>query len=102
MSTGGKCIITSTPSDDESLFADIWKKATNTLDKFGNEHPEGLGQNGFSALRVPWYEHPDRGEEYKEEQTMAYGEEMFRREHELEFISEQETIIDPLKNTIIK
>ena len=101
LSTGGKCIITSTPSDDESLFADIWKKAINTLDKFGNEHPEGLGQNGFSALRVPWYEHPDRGEEYKEEQTMAYGEEMFRREHELEFISEQETIIDPLKTPLL-
>lgn len=101
LSTGGKCIITSTPSDDESLFADIWKKATNTLDKFGNEHPEGLGQNGFSALRVPWHEHPDRGDEYKEEQIMAYGEEMFRREHELEFISEQETIIDPLKTPLL-
>ena len=101
LSTGGKCIITSTPSDDESLFADIWKKATNTLDKFGNEHPEGLGQNGFSALRVAWDQHPDRGEEYKDEQIMAYGEEMFRREHELEFISDQETIIDPLKTPLL-
>lgn len=92
--TGGSCIITSTPTDDETLFADIWKKATDTLDEYGNVTT--VGSNGFKALKVKWDEHPERGEEFKELMIKQFGEEKFRREHELDFISEDETLISPL------
>jgi len=92
--TGGSCIITSTPTDDETLFADIWKKANETMDEFGNTTE--VGSNGFKALKVKWDEHPDRGEEFKDLMIKQFGEEKFRREHELDFVAEDETLISPL------
>lgn len=92
--TGGSCIITSTPTDDETLFADIWKKANETIDEFGNTTE--VGSNGFKALKVKWDEHPERGEEFKDLMIKQFGEEKFRREHELDFVAEDETLISPL------
>lgn len=92
--TGGSCIITSTPTDDETLFADIWRKANDTLDEFGNTTK--LGSNGFKALKVKWDEHPERDDEFKELMIKQFGEEKFRREHELDFVAEDETLISPL------
>lgn len=92
--TGGSCIITSTPTDDETLFADIWKKANETMDSFGNTTE--VGSNGFKALKLKWDEHPERGEEFKELMIKQFGEEKFRREHELDFVAEDETLVSPL------
>lgn len=92
--TGGRCIITSTPSDDETLFAEIWNGANKTIDEHGNDTDVGI--NGFKSLRVTWDQHPERDESYKKLQIAQYGEEKFRREHELEFISMEETLIDPV------
>jgi hypothetical protein len=92
--TGGSCIITSTPTDDETLFADIWKKANETMDEFGNT--TDVGSNGFKALKVKWDEHPERDEEFKDLMIKQFGEEKFRREHELDFVAEDETLISPL------
>jgi hypothetical protein len=92
--TGGSCIITSTPTDDETLFADIWKKANETMDEFGNTTE--VGTNGFKALKIKWDEHPERGEEFKDLMIKQFGEEKFRREHELDFVAEDETLISPL------
>lgn len=92
--TGGSCIITSTPTDDETLFADIWKKANETMDEFGNTTE--VGSNGFKALKVKWDEHPERDEEFKDLMIKQFGEEKFRREHELDFVAEDETLISPL------
>lgn len=92
--TGGKCIITSTPSDDETLFAEIWRGATKTIDENGED--TDIGINGFKAYKAKWDEHPERDESYKKLQIAQYGEEKFRREHELEFISMEETLLDPV------
>ena len=92
--TGGSCIITSTPTDDETLFANIWKKANDCLDEFGNVTE--VGSNGFKALKIKWDEHPERDEGFKELMIKQFGEEKFRREHELDFIAEDETLISPL------
>lgn len=91
--TGGGCIITSTPSDDETLFAEIWNGANKTIDENGEDTDVGI--NGFKAFKVKWDQHPERDESYKKLQIAQYGEEKFRREHELEFISMEETLIDP-------
>lgn len=92
--TGGRCIVTSTPSDDETLFAELWRNAVKTIDEHGNELEVGI--NGFKALKVTWDQHPERDESYKRLQIAQFGEEKFRREHELEFISMEETLIDPV------
>jgi Terminase large subunit, T4likevirus-type, N-terminal len=94
LSTGGKCIITSTPNSDEDQFALIWRAANDTFDKNGNETE--LGRNGFKAFRSKWQEHPDRDEAWAEQMQQQLGEERFRREMECEFIIFDETLINPL------
>ena len=94
LSTGGKCIITSTPNSDEDQFADIWKQANKKTDAFGNPTPVGV--NGFSPFMAHWSEHPDRDEAWKTAEIGRIGEERFRREHGLEFITAEETLIHPV------
>jgi hypothetical protein len=94
LATGGKCIITSTPNSDEDQFAQIWRAANDTFDKYGNETE--LGRNGFKAFRSKWQEHPDRDEAWAEQMRQQLGEERFRREMECEFIIFDETLINPI------
>jgi len=63
LSTGGKCIITSTPNIDEDQFADIWFKALKTIDDYGYE--KEIGVNGFKAYKADWTAHPERDAEWK-------------------------------------
>lgn len=109
LSTGGKCIITSTPNQDDDQFARIWKQACKTVDDFGNETEVGV--NGFKSFRVHWSQHPDRDEKWAAEERQKIGDERFRREHECEFIAFDETLVsstfladmslgmDPLRKT---
>ena len=78
LSTGGKCIITSTPNSDEDQFATLWKGANKCIDSHGNETP--LGINGFKSFRSYWDEHPDRDEKWADEQRAQLGDDRFRRE----------------------
>lgn len=94
LATGGKCIITSTPNNDEDQFAQIWRQANKCTDEFGNTTE--LGVNGFKAYRSYWQEHPDRDEKWEQEQRAQLGEERFRREIECEFIIYDETLINPI------
>ena len=96
LSTGGSCIITSTPNNDEDQFAKIWFAATNTIDEHGNEIPNGLGVNGYKSLRVTWDKNPERDEEWARTQRQQLGEEKFQREFECKFVSEDETLINPM------
>lgn len=82
LSTGGKCIVTSTPNSDEDMFATLWKQANNNFDEYGNELEDGLGRNGFRPYLAKWDRHPDRNEQWANEERSGIGEERFRREHE--------------------
>jgi Terminase large subunit, T4likevirus-type, N-terminal/Terminase RNaseH-like domain len=95
LATGGKAIITSTPSSDEDQFALLWKGANRMEDEFGN--PTQVGINGFRAYRSYWNEHPDRDEAWAREQRAQLGDDRFRREMDCEFIIDDETLIAPAK-----
>lgn len=95
LATGGKCIITSTPNNDDDQFATIWRSALNTFDEYGNA--TDLGSNGFKGFLAVWKQHPDRDEEWAREERDAIGEDRFRREHNCEFIIFDETLVDALK-----
>lgn len=97
LATGGKCIVTSTPNNDDDTFATIWKGALNTFDEYGNETRGGIGQNGFKAYLAKWDQHPDRDEAWATQERHSIGEERFLREHECEFIIYSETLVDSLK-----
>jgi hypothetical protein len=100
LSTGGKCIITSTPNSDEDQFAMIWTEANKRLDEFGNE--QELGTNGFHSFFAHWSEHPDRDEEWAAVERSKIGAERFRREFDCEFLIFDETLINAVKLIEIK
>jgi hypothetical protein len=97
LATGGKAIITSTPNSDEDTFANIWKESQDKFDSYGNEKDDGTGRNGFHGFRAEWHEHPDRDEQWREEEMGRIGEERFRREYGCEFLIYDETLINSLK-----
>lgn len=82
LSTGGACIITSTPKSDEDQFAQIWKGAIDNVDEYGNARKDNLGRNGFFAVKVPWSAHPERDEEWAAPFRESLGEAKFRQEFE--------------------
>jgi hypothetical protein len=95
LATGGKAIITSTPNSDEDQFAQIWKEANKKYDEFGNETE--VGRNGFYAYSVKWNEHPERDKTWENAERSRIGEERFRREHNIEFLIFDETLISSIK-----
>jgi hypothetical protein len=94
LSTGGKCMITSTPNSDEDQFALIWKEANKRFDEYGND--KVVGTNGFYAMKAHWSEHPDRDDAWATAERARIGDERFRREHECEFLIFDETLIDSI------
>lgn len=95
LSTGGKCIITSTPNSDEDQFAMLWFGANNNKDEFGNEVE--LGENGFKAFFADWRQHPERDEIWAQSERAAITEDRFNREHNCQFIRWDETLINASK-----
>jgi hypothetical protein len=95
LSTGGKCIITSTPDTDEDQFAELWFKANKLHDDYGNELE--VGKNGFRPYHAIWSQHPDRDEAWAADERESIGEDRFLREHECRFISFEETLINAAK-----
>jgi hypothetical protein len=95
LSTGGKCIITSTPNQDNDQFAQIWNEAVKNIDEFGN--PTQTGRNGFVSISYIWSDHPDRDETWAYQERNKIGEDRFLREHECKFITADETLVNSLK-----
>ena len=95
LSTGGKCIITSTPSQDNDQFAQIWNDAIKNIDEYGN--PRAVGKNGFKSIKYIWSDHPDRDDAWADHERSKIGEDRFFREHECKFIAADETLINSIK-----
>ena len=100
LATGGRAIITSTPNSDEDTFATIWKQAEEKFDANGNEQDVGI--NGFHSFRATWDEHPDRDEQWKDDEIGRIGEEKFRREYGCEFLVFDETLINSIKLSVLE
>lgn len=86
LSTGGSCIISSTPNGDSNLFAELWRKATMG----------GLADDDapFHAKHVKWDEPPGRGEKFKRQQIAILGERKWRQEYECDFLSSDGGLMD--------
>lgn len=97
LSTGGKCIITSTPNTDEDQFADIWFGANKLVDNNGNETLTGT--NGFKPYMATWDAHPERDQVWADEQLASLGEDRFLREHRCCAQTTLITLLDLNNNT---
>ena len=94
LSTGGKCIITSTPNVDDDQFADIWNGSQKTIDEHGNE--TDVGVNGFKGYMATWSAHPERDQVWADQEKSKIGQERFDREHLCKFVSFNETLISAM------
>jgi hypothetical protein len=101
LSTGGRCIITSTPNNDQDIFAQIWNGACDTIDEFGNT--TDIGSNGFKGFKAIWSDHPERDEEWARAERAKIGDDArFDREHCCLFVSADNTLINPYALTRLK
>lgn len=80
LSTGGSCIITSTPNNNEDQFATLWYGANKNVKEDGTKVPGGVGTNGFKPVIFTWDAHPERGPEFEEEYRALLGDIKFERE----------------------
>lgn len=83
LSTGGSCIISSTPNGDSNLFAELWRKATLNAQN-----------NVFHYKHVPWNAPPGRDETFKQQQIGILGERKWRQEYECDFLSSDGGLMD--------
>jgi len=83
LSTGGACIMTSTPNGDMNIYAQIWRGAE-------------LGANGFIPIKIDWDQPPGRDEQFKEEAIGRIGQRKWNQEYECEFLSSDALLIDSL------
>lgn len=100
-STGGDCIICSTPNGDTNRFAQLWRAAelfqSEVHHAAGDPKAEDeISASDFVPVEVKWTEPPGRNEKFKESEIRKIGATKWRQEYECQFISSDPVLIDPL------
>lgn len=79
ITTGGRAILLSTPNGTGNFFHREWVK--------------GLAKKFWHTIFLPWQVHPERDQSWRDEQTLALGEDGAAQECDGSFISSGNTII---------
>ena len=82
LSTGGNAIILSTPNGVGNFFHKTWVGAED-------------GSNGFNPIRLHWSVHPERDQNWRDEQETLLGPKGAAQECDCDFISSGESVIEP-------
>lgn len=82
LSTGGRCIALSTPNGSGGWFYDRYIESLSNL-------------NHFTPVKLPWYVHPERSQEWYEERKKRMSVRDLAQEHECSFNASGMTLIDP-------
>ena len=94
LSTGGKCIALSTPNGVGNWFHRTWMDAED-------------GLNDFKFTKLFWDIHPDRGQDWRDEQDSLLGPSLAAQECDCDFITSGQSVVDGVileeyKNTQVK
>ncbi len=81
LSTGGQCITLSTPNGVGNWFHKTWVEAED-------------GLNDFNFARLHWTLHPDRDQEWRDEQDKLLGPTLAAQECDCDFITSGQSVID--------
>ncbi len=81
LSTGGQCIALSTPNGVGNWFHKTWVDAEDHL-------------NEFNFIRLHWTVHPERENEWREEQDKLLGPSLAAQECDCDFITSGQSVID--------
>lgn len=80
----GKAIILSTPCGMGNFFHRTWSDAE-------------AKKNGFKTIKLPWYLHPERNQNWRDAQTRELGERMSSQECDASFLASGNNVIDLIK-----
>ena len=82
LATGGQCMALSTPNGIGNWFHQTWEKAET-------------GENSFLAVRLPWTVHPERNQDWREQQDKDLGPRMAGQECDCDFLASGDTVFEP-------
>lgn len=80
LATGGKAIVLSTPNGTGNFFHRTWMKAESN-------------ENKFNTIRLHWTVHPERHQEWRDEQDVILGKDQAAQECDCDFISSGATVV---------
>lgn len=82
LSTGGTCVVLSTPSGNENKFANLYEEAE-------------LGENEYVPIRLPWKVHPKRDQVWRDLQDKELGKRLAEQECDCALQSTGNTYFEP-------
>ena len=82
LATGGQCMALSTPNGIGNWFHLTWDKAES-------------GENSFLPIKLPWTVHPERNQEWREQQDKDLGPRMAGQECDCDFLASGDTVFEP-------
>lgn len=88
LSTGGKCIVLSTPRGVGNWFHKMWQGA--------EENNDGkTGKNGFHPIKFPWDLHPERDDEWRRIEGEKQGSpKKAAQEYDCNFLASGDNVIE--------
>lgn len=86
LSTGGKCVMLSTPNGQQGVFYRIWQQAEENSSNSGFK---------FKPISLPWHLHPERDQAWRDEQDSELGKRIAAQECECSFLSSGNTVLEP-------
>jgi len=82
LSTGGFCISLSTPFGTGNWFHKMWEKAE-------------IGANSFVPIKLPWYLHPERDQNWRNQQDDDLGPSLASQECDCVFETSGDLVFEP-------
>lgn len=82
LATGGQCIALSTPNGIGNWFHKTWSKAQTK-------------ENSFLPIKLPWSVHPERKQNWRDQQDADLGPRMAAQECDCDFLSSGDTVFEP-------
>jgi hypothetical protein len=89
LSTGGKCVMLSTPNGQQGVFYRIWQQAEENSSNSGFK---------FKPISLPWHLHPERDQAWRDEQDSELGKRIAAQECECLSGDTVVTILDTYTN----
>jgi hypothetical protein len=82
LATGGDCLVISTPNGVGNWFHKIWMEAKEESNK-------------FNTVKLHWSEHPERDQNWRDEQNTILGPTKAAQECDADFLSSGRSVVDP-------
>ena len=83
LATGGGCIVLSTPNGVGNWFHQQWVGAED-------------GTNEFNTIKLHWSMHPDRKQDWRDDQDKILGPSKASQECDADFLTSGESVVDPV------